>query len=256
MQTDDLRPRMPIPRLTEDQMREVVRDRLACKVMFSGEIPATVRSMCLLPVAMGALSVPPEIRTLLLGSETPPETLEGDPEKPEHPGYPPAPGEPPEKPTLGEIPAAMWSALEWGDVTEDQIKQAQADLDSENQDRIREWTDASFAWQDALDEHARAREAIDARHEEAVAAWRASLPAHEEAKTARQKAHDEWVEKHDRIFAEWGADIGEIMGRMSDAFPRGVNGYPMFHAVTIIHKDDWERIKAATIREQERQVQV
>lgn len=29
------KPRMHIPRLTDDLLREVVRDRLACKVMFS-----------------------------------------------------------------------------------------------------------------------------------------------------------------------------------------------------------------------------
>ena len=29
--------RMPIPRLSEDEMREIVLDRLACKVMFSQE---------------------------------------------------------------------------------------------------------------------------------------------------------------------------------------------------------------------------
>ena len=256
MQTDDLRPRMPIPRLTEDQMREVVRDRLACKVMFSGEIPVAVRSMCLLPVAMGALSVPPEICALLLGSERPPETLEGDPEKPEHPGYPPGPDDPPEKPTLGKINPALLNDLEWGDATEDDVAQARTDLRAENQRRIREWEEASFAWQDALDERTRACKTIDASHEEAVAAWRDSLPAHEEAKTARQAAYDNWVEKHDRIFADWGADVGEIMGRMTDAFPRGVNGYPMFHAVQVIHKDDWERIEAAIVREQDRQVQV
>ena len=256
MQTDDLQPRMPIPRLTEDQMREIVLDRLACKVMFSGEIPIATRSLCLLPVAMGALSAPPEIRTLLLGSAEPPETLEGDPEKPEHPGYPPEPDEPPEKPTLAKIDPALLNDLEWGDVSEEDIAVAQAEAKAENQRRIREWEEASFAWHGSLDARTRACKDLDAAHESAVAAWRDSLPAHEEAKTARQAAYDNWVEKHDRIFAEWGADIGEIMGRMKDAFPRGVNGCPMFHAVTIIHKDDWERIETAIVREQERQVQV
>jgi hypothetical protein len=248
--------RMPITRLTEDQMREIVLDRLACKVMFSGEIPAATRSLCLLPVAMGALSPPAEIMVALLGSDKPPETLEGDPEKPKHPGYPPELDEPPEKPVLGTISPALINDLEWGEATEDEVACAKDDLQTENRRRIREWQDASFAWQDALDERTQACGALDAAYEETMTAWRDSLPAHEDAKAARQKAHDDWVEKHDRIFADWGANIGEIMGHMKDSFPRGINGCPMFHAVTVIHKDDWSRIEAAIIREQSRPVQV
>lgn len=37
--------RMPIPRLTEDEMREVVRDRLSCQVMFSTEVPENIIAM-------------------------------------------------------------------------------------------------------------------------------------------------------------------------------------------------------------------
>ena len=244
--------RMPIARLTEDQMREIVLDRLACKVMFSGEIPTSTRSMCLLPVAMGALAPPEELQVALLGSSKPPQTLEGDPPAPVHPGHPEGAGEPPEKPVLSTVPEEALFEHRWGDLSEEELADAHEEVRTLNAARIKFWEDASNSWHDALDEESRVRREIDAAHEAAVTVWEASLPAHDDAVAARKKAHDDWVEKHDRIFAEWGANVGEIMGRMKDAFPRGVNGYPMFHAVTVIHKDDWARIETAIIREQAR----
>ena len=46
--------------------------------------------------------------------------------------------------------------------------------------------------------------------------------------------------------------MGAIIGSMKDAMPRGINGYPMFGSVRLIHKDDWERISPAVRREQDR----
>jgi len=51
---------------------------------------------------------------------------------------------------------------------------------------------------------------------------------------------------------EWTQDLGAICGGMEDAFPQGINGYPMFHKIKIIHKEDWARIFAACVREQDR----
>ena len=43
---------------------------------------------------------------------------------------------------------------------------------------------------------------------------------------------------------------------MKDAGPRGINGFPMFFSLSVLHKEDWERVKAAILREQEREVEV
>jgi len=244
--------KMPMRRLSEEEMREIVVGRLACDLMFSGEISPSVRDMCMLPVGMGILAPPPQLVEALLGSAEPPETLEGDPPKPTHPGYPPGAGEPPPKPVLGAVPEKLLNALEWGDVEEEEVAEARAAVEKDNRRRINEWTEATWRWQEAIDNDSRDRATIDAAHEQALEEWRASLPDHEAAKTARQEAHDEWKARYDEAFSEWLADLGEIMGRMKDAFPRGVNGFPMFHAVTLIHKEDWERIEGAIMREQER----
>ncbi len=248
--------RMPVPRLTEDQMREIVLDRLACKVMFSQEIPIATRSMCLLPVAMGAFAVPVEIREAVLGSAEPPDSLPEEPDKPVHPGYPDPVGDPPVKPVLAKVPDPVLSDYEYGDITEDEMAEVRAEIKAANDARIREWHDDLMAWQMALDEETRTRREIDEAHNAAVEAWKASLPQHEEATAAREAAIKDWTARHDEAFAEWGHDIGEIMGRMKDTFPRSINGCPMFHTVTLIHKDDWSRIEAAIIREQERSADI
>lgn len=254
-----MKPRMPIPRLTEDEMREVVRDRLACKVMFSSEVSENMISMVFGCGMLGeALRPPADLVESLLGSSEPPEVLEGEPEKPEHPGYPEPVGDPPEKPTLTRMPESMRLDLEFGEIAEDDedVLAVKAEIKAENERRIRAWHDDSMAWHKALDEESRVRREIDKAHDAALEAWQASLDQHADAVAAREAARDEWTARYEGHFSEWGADVGVLAGDMSKTFPRSINGYPIFHAFQIIHKDDWKRIESAIIREQSREISV
>jgi hypothetical protein len=248
-----LKPRMEVPRLSEDEMREMVRDRLACQVMFSSEVPLDLVGMVFGCGMGGAVFSPPrEIIESLLGSHAPPESLPGEPEKPEHPGYPDPVGGPPVKPTLMQIPDDVRLDLAFGDLDESDVAEIKAEIEAENERRIREWEDASHAWHDALDEERRVRREINAAHDAAVEAWQVSLDQHTEAVEAREAARQDWFDRYSEHFAEWGADVGVIAGDMRKTFPRSINGYPIFHAIRVVHRDDWTRIEAAIIREQER----
>jgi hypothetical protein len=254
-----MKPRMPIPRLTEDEMREVVRDRLACKVMFSCEVSENMISMVFGCGMLGeALRPPADLVESLLGSSEPPEVLEGEPGKPEHPGYPEPVGDPPEKPTLIRMPESMRLDLEFGEIAEDDedVLAVKAEVETENERRIREWDDASHAWHKALDEERRVRREINEAHDAALEAWQASLDQHADAVAAREAARDEWIARYEDHFSEWGADVGVLSGDMSKTYPRSINGYPIFHAFQIIHRDDWKRIESAIIREQSREISV
>jgi len=249
--------RMPIPRLTEDEMREVVRDRLACQVMFSSEVPENMISMVFGCGMLGDVLLPPrEIMESLLGSSRPPEVLEGEPERPEHPGYPEPVPDPPEKPTLVGLPESIRLDLEFGDRTESDVAEIKAEMKAENDQRIQAWEEASMAWHDALDEENRVRREINAAHDAASEAWKASLDQHAEAVAAREAARQDWHDRYEEHFGEWGADVGVLVGNMSKTFPRSINGFPIFHAFRIIHRDDWKRIEAAIIREQERSANI
>jgi hypothetical protein len=229
----------------------MVLDILSGQVLTSRQVSESMVGMVFLPVAMGAVAPPEELRVLLMGSASPPETLDGDPPKPEFPGYPEV-TDPPEKPVLAKLDPQMLRDLEWGDVDEEDVEEARVQIKAGNTRLIREWDEASMAWHKAQSDRDLERVRIDAEYDAAVGAWQADLIDHAGQARERLRLHDEWVEKHDRIFSEWGADIGAVTGCMKDSFPRSINGYPMFHAVKIVHKDDWTRIEAAVLREQDR----
>jgi hypothetical protein len=109
-----------------------------------------------------------------------------------------------------------------------------------------------MAWHDALIEERRVRREIDEAHNAAVEAWEASLAQHEEAVKAREEARAEWEARFNDVFSDWTSDYGTVVGNMEDTFPRAYNGYPIFHRIRLTHKEDWKRIEAAIVREQER----
>jgi len=250
---------MSIPRMTEDQLREVVRDRLACKVMFSCEVHRDLVPMVFGCGLLGDVFLPPaEIIESVLGSASAPDSLPDEPDKPDHPGYPDPVGDPPEKPKLVKLPEQILSDLSWGEIAEDDpvIHEARIEVEAENARRIREWEDASHSWHDALDKEHRVRREIDAAYEANVEAWQSELDQRAAKVAEREAARQEWHDRYDEHFGEWLADLGVLSGDMSKTFPRSINGYPIFHGFQIIHKDDWKRIEAAIIREQERSASI
>jgi len=47
------------------------------------------------------------------------------------------------------------------------------------------------------------------------------------------------------------ADIGCIYARISEGtFPRSINGFPIFGSCAFMHKDDWNRARAAILKAQ------
>ena len=165
-------PRMEIPRLSQEELRETVLDLLSGAVLSNHQVPVQDWAVVFLPVAFGCLNPPDEIVAEILGSANPPEI----PDEP----VPPSPDDP------------MWS-----------------------------YADETMA---------------EAR----------------EAREAALKAREEYEVRYREVFTEWTADVGAVVGNMKDAMPRGINGYPMFGRVLLIHKDDWGRIYAAVRREQDR----
>ena len=117
---------------------------------------------------------------------------------------------------------------------------------------IRDWEQASMAWMSALDEDTLARKAVDEAHEEALQEWGKSLSQHAEAVAERERLREDWHARSSLLFKEWVQDLGAIVGDMRHAFPRSINGFPIFSQVQFLHKDDWTRIRDALIREQKR----
>ena len=60
--------------------------------------------------------------------------------------------------------------------------------------------------------------------------------------------------------AEWPKDqiklIGCLWAYNRTAFPRSINGYPMFPEMRVMHRDDWARASKAIAREQQRDIEL
>ncbi len=248
----DAKPRLFVAPLSEDQLRQYVLDILSGQVLTSDQVPNGPLGMVFMPLSMGALSPPDDVIIKYMGSVAPPETLDGDPPKPDHPGYPEGAGEPPAKPVLGKIDPQVLRDLDWGEITEVELDEAKAIVKAENTQRIREWEAAWGAWNSAVEAEGRVRREIDGTHAVAIGTWEAELAVHGGLQDKRQAAHDEWVGRFDVVFGEWRENIAVVSGHMKNTFPRSVNGYPMFHAIGLIGHDDWKRIRVAVIREQDR----
>ena len=109
-----------------------------------------------------------------------------------------------------------------------------------------------MAWHKHLDEMSGKRKQADDAYAEELRQWHNELERHHKRTVQREALAEEWESKRERIFSRWGEEIGTLIGDMGKTFPRAINGYPMFHEITVIHPDDWTRIHAAALRESER----
>jgi hypothetical protein len=250
-----IRPKMKVPRLSEDEMREIVAKRLSRQVMFSDEVTPQSMHLVFLPLAMGGLAPPDELRKALMGSTAPPESLEGEPPKPEKPSYPDLP-DAPEKPLMDTIDPEAQRLFDWGDMDADDYEAIAAKVKAVNDARIKEWMDRTLDWDKSLDVRQDEVRRLDEAYEQAIKDWQDSIEDFPRKEAEREAARQAWVAEHDAIFSEWGSDVGVLMGDMDDSFPRGINGYPMFSAMQVIHKDDWDRIRTSIIREQDREIAI
>lgn len=55
---------------------------------------------------------------------------------------------------------------------------------------------------------------------------------------------------------EFVDDIGVLVGDLAKALDRGINGYPIFTEFVILHRADWDRARAAILRELERREKI
>lgn len=246
-----MKPRMPISRLSEDAMRELVVGIVSGKVITSAQVPDVSCPHVFLPAAMGAFSPPEELREALLGSSQPPENLEGEPEKPTHPGYGEEPPMPP-KPPREEVSLEVRSGVEWGDVDDEELDVEVRKVEKRNAKAAAKWARDMKTWKEAIKAHKSHCDAIDLAYAEEVQSWRSTLDAHEEKVAERERLRKEWIARHDDLFSDWMGDLGVLWGHVKDAFPRSINGFPVFYEVGAIHKEDWNRIQAAVEREVER----
>jgi hypothetical protein len=241
---------MPVPRIDEDRMRELVNGVLDGSLITTQQMRAAQVPLSFLPVALGALSPPGELRILLMGSEAPPE--EPDPPDEPVPDFQPGARARPEPDPLVTVDPVTQSAHEWGDIGDEEWDTHVIAVEKTNRDAAIEHRRAVECWERELEGYAASMKAYKADFDRSMAIYKEERGAWEAATAEHKEAEAQWVEVHDRVFERWSEDIGVLVGDTKDAFPRGVNGYPMFHAFSAVHREDWVRIRDAIDREEER----
>lgn len=92
-------------------------------------------------------------------------------------------------------------------------------------------------------------EAVDKAHQQALLEWEDVNRTHTEREWELASARAEAANKG--FYMQYAKEIGVFWGRYSEALPRGINGYPIFETVRIMHREDHVRAVAAIKRELE-----
>lgn len=247
---------MDIRRQPKETLKQLVRDYLANQVLLSTQVPHDLVGMVFLPLMMGGLFYPVP-----------------KPETPDHPTEPakgpPRPKRP--QPELAAVKPRLEAALEqaretmvktefkarWGESVPREVHEAREAFKHAEDDLA----NAVLVANRAADEVYAAAVAV---HRETLKAHRETLKAHREAVTkwgeeclALQPLVDEWEVGKAAYDDKIKADLGVIYGYHKDAIgPRAINGFPMLSECFLLHREDWDLVRAAINRELEHQKEI
>lgn len=227
-----------ISRMPIREIREMVYRVLDGSVLTSAQVPESMIKTLFLPVGLGACSPPEDI-------------IDHSPPKPAEVPAPPKPlmgvledePEPPTKPVLQQVSKQIKEDVDWGYLDASEYQDALAKIAEDNAAALSQYQEQVRGYANAVHE-TRIRNAevtaLNARllseYDEQVRLWKDRVSADNAAYALRE---EEYKARWTRVYAYWGRNIGALLGRMKDALPMGINGYPMFTAVQILHKDDW-----------------
>ena len=248
-------PKLEVSRKTREELKEIVLGICSGEILTFEQVPSEMRHMVFLPMGMGALSPPSELMPLI---PDPPKPQEYPP-TPNAPTMPPAPTALDEstKPVEPPYPTEDMDAVRWGRKREEDVLGPYNERMAIYQTQLAQWEqEVKQTHAVALEDHARQCAALETQHQD-------SLKAHARMCAQIKKSNEEQMAAYeaakaaikpmaDAIVNEWASDLGTIYGRMEHALPRGINGYPMFMRITILHKDDWDIVRPAVNRELER----
>ena len=247
---------MDIPRQSKEALKQLVREYVAGRVLFSAQVPDHLVSMVFMPLVMGALAYPVEE-----------PALPAEPAKPVRGFTRPERPEPDVEAVRPALKAAVVEAREaltkvefrarWGEAGDSEVHAARAALGR-----------AEDALRDALT--AAEREA-DAAHEAAITEYRANLTAHRAEMSQWRGAVKAWRDECEKLrpereawevnrnayFDKLKAELGVIYGYHKDAIgPRVINGFPMLASCFLLHREDWELVRKAIDRELDREIEL
>lgn len=244
--------KLEIPRLPRDELKKVVLGIADGSIITSDQVPQDLVGMVFMPLAFGALSPPEGV----VPARPVEPTAEPEPVAPTMPPLP-APPVAVAAPVPPPYPDAGMEQVRWGRVPEEDVLGPYRAALAAHEVAMDEWRRTAGAQYERdlaayrddclvaelyheadLARHAQRIEAVRDRNSAAKAAYQAELAAWEPAARA--------------VYRDWASDLGVVYESYDKAGPRGINGYPMFTSLCMLHREDWEVVRAAVIREQKR----
>ncbi len=241
---------MPVPRLSRDELKEVVLGAVDNRILLSTSVPNELIGLVFMPVALGALLPPDEA----LPIERPvPPVMGPIPDVPPDPVLPPRPV-PRACPTEPPYPEEDLQKAAYGYLLEaDVLRKYDSDMEAHRQ-AVREW-DAYMLieYEAALGNYRQAVYDIRRQHDAAVQDARRQAAAvqaeYRQALTRYEEEEARYLELQQAASAEWIADVGVLYAYLHEASPRSINGSPIFMGFRILHREDWDIVRPAIDRE-------
>jgi len=245
-------PKLEIPRLPKDELKKVVLGIADGSIITSDQVPQGLVSMVFMPLAFGALSPPDGV--------VPARPVEPTPEpEPVAPTMPPLPAPPVAvaAPVPPPYPDGAMEDVRWGRVPEEDVLGPYRAAVAAHEVAMAEWrrTAGDQYERDLVAYHIQCA-TIQADHEASVAKHAVALAAvrdrNDASKAAYQAELAKWEPAARAVYRDWSYDLGVVYESYDKAGPRGINGYPMFTSLCMLHREDWDVVCAAVIREQKR----
>ena len=239
---------LEIPHRSADKLREFVKDYCAGQIYTIFDVPPDLISMVFVPWAWS--DDPKELKNLPLPLDPGPEPA-AKLKAPEAPHEPKLPDQPPLKPLVQPDPQQVRQLkldISWHVKEPAALKAYQQEVREINQGIKQENDQVLATWKQACQKIQQQHKAALRRYSKAQQAFEAEQRNIEGATQTWQTAQDRYHVARAAAKAELYRDYGCIYGDVKDAFPRSINGYPMFHTVGALHRDDWERAKKAILK--------
>jgi hypothetical protein len=243
---------MNIHRLSRDELRDVVLGIADGRILTSDQVPKDLLSMVFMPIMFGAMN-PPEGVLPPRPTEPVDEPMPTVPLKMALPNEPvePTPPEPPPYPT------EQMELVRWGRLLEEDVLPPYREAVSRHEASLDEWRRTALtAHGAAVSEHRERCRVLQDEHAARTAEHAAACDTVKARNLAARAAYDEakarWAVDVKEMYRQWAADVGVIYEHYEKAGPRGVNGYPMFMSMRILHREDWDIVRPAVLREIDR----
>lgn len=245
----DGKPVMIVEKKSVEDLRKIVSGIVAGTFFVSPQAPSDLLQSIFMPLVFGALAVPEEVCTELLGPRPPEEDMYTPGDPPKCAEFPPEPRPVQDMAPILDIDPEKARDFNFGDITEEEFSQHILSVEAENLKNKEKFDKANSdlkvekkAWKKKVSR-------IKAAHLKALEKFLASEATRMENFLKNSAKADEWYARKEELFSNWLSDIGVIGEEIHKAEPCSINGYPIFFSFTTIHKDDWGRIRVAVNRE-------